>query len=91
MQIDAQEKGTGSPSRDRPMHRDHVQWRVVGAERHEPYLFQENRGLGDLTKRENVWRRNPEKSMLHDGRISDAKETIGKNKDKIDLSGIPIG
>lgn len=91
MQINAQAKGTGSPSRDRPMRRDHVQWRVVGAEGHEPYLFQDNRGLGDLTKGENVWRRDPEKTMLHDGRISDAKETIETNKDQIDLSSIPIG
>jgi hypothetical protein len=30
------QKGTGSPSSDPPIRRDHVGWRVVGAERHKP-------------------------------------------------------
>jgi hypothetical protein len=67
MQIHAQGKGTGSPSRDRPMHRDHVQWRVVGAERHKPSLFRENRGHGELTER--YFDKRPQKGILHCGRI----------------------
>lgn len=61
-------KGTGCPRSDRPMQRDHVQWRVVGAEIYKLSVFQAIRGLagtydGDYDNAEIE----PRKSVLRHG------------------------